>query len=100
MAWMLWQIWRYPSESISQLKNFVHSNHYDQRDKELIVAINELEQEDALQYLQQMKNPSWVKTIGQREVNIMVMATTIDTHEEIKIQALIDSGCMTSATSN
>jgi hypothetical protein len=47
-----------------------------------------------------MKNPNWVKTIGHREVNVMVTATTIDTYEQIEIQALVDSGCMTSAISN
>ena len=97
---MLRQIWKYPSEGINQLRSFVHPNHYREVDEELIVAINNLEQDDALWYLRQMKNPSWVKTIGHREVNVIVTATTIDTHEQIEIQALIDSGCMTSAISN
>ena len=97
---MLRQIWKYPSESINQLRNFVHQNHYKEIDEKLIVAINKLKQEDALWYLQQMKNPNWVKTIGHREVNVMVTATTIDTHKQIEIQALVDSGCMTSAISN
>ena len=99
-AWILRQIWKYPSESINQLRNFVHPNHYKEIDEELIVAINNLEQEDTLWYLRQMKNPNWIKTIGHREVNIMVTATTIDTHEQIEIQALVDSGCVTSAISN
>ena len=96
---MLRQIWRYLSEGINQLKSFVHPNNYKEIDEKLIVAINNLEQ-DALWYLRQMKNPSWVKTIGHREVNVMVTATTIDTHEQIEIQGLVDSGCMTSAISN
>ena len=50
-AWMLRQIWRYPNKSINQLKGFVHPNHYQEIDEELIVAINNLEQEDALWYL-------------------------------------------------
>ena len=99
-AWMLRQIWKYPSKGISQLRSFVHPNHYKEIDEELIVAINELEQEDAFWYLRQMKNPNWVKTIGHREVNVIVMATTIDTHEQIEIQPLVNSGCMTSAISN
>ena len=97
---MLRQIWKYLSESINQLRSFVHSNHYQKVDEKLIIAINELEQNDALWYLRQMKNPNWVKTIRHREVNVMVTATTIDTHEQIEIQALVDSGCMTSAISN
>ena len=97
---MLRQIWKYPSESINQLRSFVHPNHYREIDEKLIVAINELKQEDALWYLRQMKNSSWVKTIGHREVNVMVTAITIDTHEQIEIQALVNSGCMTSAISN
>ena len=63
-AWMLQQIWKYPSESINQLRNFVHQNHYKEIDEKLIIAINKLKQEDALWYLRQMKNPNWVKTIG------------------------------------
>ena len=47
-----------------------------------------------------MNNPSCVKTIGHREINVMVTTTTINTHEKNEIQALIDSGCMTSAISN
>ena len=97
---MLRQIWKYPSESINQLMSFVHPNHYQEVDEELIVAINDLEQENALWYLRQMKNPNWVKTIGHREVNVMVTATTINTHKQIEVQALVDSGCMTSAISN
>ena len=46
-TWMLRQIWRYPSESINQLRSFVHPNHYKEIDEELIAAINKLEQEDA-----------------------------------------------------
>ena len=47
---MLRQIWKYPSESVNQLRNFIHPNHYQEVDEELIVAINNLKQEDTLWY--------------------------------------------------
>ena len=96
---MIRQIWNHPKEGELQLKIYAHITHEEQVDQNLIQQLNELEEEEALWYLRKIKEPRWINTNGHREINLEMTITTLDTKERFDVQALLDSGCMSSAIS-
>lgn len=98
-AWMVRQLWKYPDQGIIQLKTYAHPIHKEKIDEEMIVALNNLKEEDAIWYLQQIKTPMWINTTGHREMDVTMIMNTLDTEEEYKLEALNNSGCMTSSVS-
>ena len=99
VPWMLQQLWKYPDQGITQLKTFVHDMQYKNINETLVRNINELKEEEALWYLWKLKEPQWIATSGQREMNIPIILETLDTEESFETTALIDSGCMLSSIS-
>ena len=47
-------------------------------------------------YLQKIKEPQWINANGHQEIDLE-MTITLDTEEKFDIQALLDSGCMSSS---
>ena len=54
---MIRQIWNHLIEGELQLRTYVHTTHEEQVDQTLIQQLNDLEEEDALWYLQKTKEP-------------------------------------------
>ena len=44
-----------------------------------------------------IKEPRWINANSHREIDLEMTITTLDTKEKFDIQALLDSGCMSSA---
>ena len=95
----MWQIWNHPIEGELQLKIYTHMTHEEQIDQTLIQQLNDLEEEDTLWYLQKIKEPQWINANGHREIDLKMTITTLDIEEKFDVQALLDSGCMSSTIS-
>ena len=93
---MIRQIWNHPKEGELQLKIYTHITHEEQVNQTLIQQLNDLEEEEALWYLQKIKEPQWINASGHQEIDLE-MTITLDTEEKFDIQALLDSGCMSSS---
>ena len=65
----------------------------------LIKNINKLREDEALWYLQRLKEPQWIAAAGQREMNIPIVLETLDMEESFETTALIDSSCTSSSIS-
>ena len=93
------QIWNRPIEGELQLKIYTHMTHEEQIDQTLIPQLNDLEEEDALWYLQKIKEPQWINANGHRAIDLKMTITTLDIEEKFDVQTLLDSRCMSSTIS-
>jgi hypothetical protein len=100
LAWMVRQLWKYPSQGITQLRTYAHATFHKEINETLIQNINDLPEEEALWYLRKIKEPRWIEAKGQREMDIQIFLETLDTEESFDTMALIDSGCMTTSISD
>jgi hypothetical protein len=97
---MVRQLWKYPSQGITQLRTYAHATFHKEINKTLIRNINDLPEEEALWYLRKIKEPRWIEAKGQREMDVQIFLETLDTEESFDTTALIDSGCMTTSISD
>ena len=96
---MIRQLWKYPDQGITQLKTFAHNSQHTNINETLIQNINKLQEEEALWYLQKIKELQWIAASGQREMKVPIILETLDTKESFETTALIDSGCTSSSIS-
>ena len=92
------KIYGSPSSQFASLALSCPALHTQLLPETLIRNINELE-EEALWYLQKLKEPQWIAASGHREMNVPVTLETLNTEESFETTALIDSGCTSSSIS-
>ena len=56
-TWMVQQLWKHPEMGILQLKGYADNSYQEPIGETLIRNINELEEKDALWFLQKIKEP-------------------------------------------
>jgi len=81
------------------LKVWAHSLRAEECTEEKLKELNGMTDDEVLSALKALEEPSVLRKIGDKQLNIQVKLTTTDTHKTFCKQALIDSGSTSSCIS-
>jgi len=91
--------WSNNEEAIGILKVWAHSSRAEECTEEKLKELNEMTDDEVLSALKALEEPSVLRRMGDKQLNIRVKLTTTDTHKTFCKQALIDSGSTSSCIS-
>ena len=92
--WMVRRIWEQTKEiAVRDLKTFVHKTRITEVNEQLVDDLNNGTEGQARETLNFLRKASYVKTSGQRQMDVPLIITTLDTRCSYKAKALLDSGC-------
>jgi len=91
--------WSNSEEAIGILKVWAHSSRAEECTEEKLKELNEMTDDEVLSALKALEEPSMLRKIGDKQLNIRVKLTTTDTHKTFCKQALVDSGSTSSCIS-
>jgi len=81
------------------LKVWTHSSRAEECTEKKLKELNGMTDDKVLLALKALEEPSVLRKMGDKQLNIRVKLTTTDTHKTFCKQALIDSGSMSSCIS-
>ena len=83
-----------PESAIGLLKLWVHKKRNTEATHETIEQLNKLMDNDVVEALNELKNPKkYIRGDSDDQMNIDLIATTIDDKRRFSIKALLDCGC-------
>ena len=88
--------WSIKEEAIGILKVWAHSLRVEECTEEKLKELNGMTDDEVLLALKALEEPSVLRKMGDKQLNIWVKLTTTDTHKTFCKQALIDSGSTSS----
>ena len=91
--------WSNEEEAIGILKVWAHSSREKECTKEKLKELNQMTDDEVLSALKTLEEPSVLRKMGDKQLNIQVKLTTTDTHKTFCKQALVNSGSMSSCIS-
>ena len=86
--------WSIKEEAIGILKVWTHSSRAEECTEKKLKELNGMTDDKVLLALKALEEPSVLRKMGDKQLNIRVKLTTTDTHKTFCKQALIDSGSM------
>jgi len=81
------------------LKVCAHSSREEECTKKKLKELNEMMDDEVLMALKTLEEPSALRKMGDKQLNIQVKLSTTDTHRTFYKQALVDSGSSSSCIS-
>jgi len=91
--------WSSEEEAIAILKVWAHSSREEKCTKEKLKELNGMMDDEVLKALKALEEPSILRKIGDKQLNVRVKLQTTDTYRTFYKQALVDSGSSSSCIS-
>ena len=91
--------WSTHEEAIGILKVWAYSSRAEECTEEKLKELNRMTDDQVLSALKTLEEPSVLRKMGDKQLNIRVKLTTTDTHKTFCKQALVDSGSTSSCIS-
>jgi len=91
--------WSNEEEAIAILKVWAHSSKEKECTKEKLKELNGMMYDEVLTALKALEEPSILRKIGDKQLNVRVKLQTTDTYRTFYKQALVDSGSSSSCIS-
>jgi len=84
--------WSSEEEAIAILKIWAHSSRKEECTKEKLKELNGMIDDKVLTALKALEEPSILRKMGDKQLNVRVKLQTTDTYRTFYKQALVDSG--------
>ena len=91
--------WSSEEEAIVILKVWAHSSREEECTKEKLKELNSIMDDEVLTALKALEEPSILRKMGNKQLNVRVKLQTTDTYRTFYKQALVDSGSSSSCIS-
>jgi len=91
--------WSNEEEAIGILKVWAHSSREEECTKEKLNELNSMMDDEILMALKALEEPSTLRKMGDKQLNVRVKLQTTDTYRTFYKQALVDSGSSSSCIS-
>jgi len=86
----------YEEEAIAILKVWAHSLKEEECTREKLKELNGMMDDEVLAALKALEEPSILRKMGDKQLNVRVKLQTTDTYRTFYKQALVDSGSSSS----
>jgi len=91
--------WSNEEEAIAILKVWAHSSREEECTKEKLKELNGMMDDEVLTALKALEEPSILRKMGDKQLNVRVKLQTTDTYRTFYKQALVNSGSSSSCIS-
>ena len=91
--------WSNKEEAIGILKVWAHSSREEECTKEKLKELNSMMDDEVLMALKALEEPSILRKMGDKQLNVWVKLQMTDTYRTFYKQALVDSGSLSSCIS-